>query len=224
MTGSSVRFVDSSIRATHNSRVFGPNSPTSERSMKFRRAAILSILTVLTIPISAQKSDVHVGKSNIRADNNPEAVESVKKLELELCDLIVRGEWNAYASHLTDDYMRILPGKIQSKEEVLNEFRTSSTKTTSMVPEQMDLRIYGDTAIAILLVRSREHTPDGQSMEHRGRGTKVFVRRKWKMVPGAIDRIASGIINPRPALASGRFQPRTTRRARTGHTAPGRSA
>ena len=44
-------------------------------------------------------------------------VESVKKFELELCDLVVRGEWDAYASRLTDDYIRILPGKIQDKED-----------------------------------------------------------------------------------------------------------
>ena len=57
----------------------------------------------------------------------------------------------------------------QSKEEVLNEFRKSNTKTISMVPEQMDVRIYGDTAIMIIQLRSREQTPDGHTIDHRGR-------------------------------------------------------
>jgi len=50
-----------------------------------------------------------------------------------------------------------------------------------MVPEQMDVRIYGDTAIMIIQLRSREQTPDGHAIDHRGRATKVFVRRnsKW---------------------------------------------
>src|SRR5215470_11358443 len=119
--------------------------------MTFRFVAIVTTLAVLTLPISAQKS-------NIRADSNPEAVESVKKFELELCDLIVRGEWDAYASRLTDDYTRVLPGKIQSKQEVLNEFRTSKTKAVSMVPEEMDVRIYGDTSIVIIQLRAREQS------------------------------------------------------------------
>ena len=141
--------------------------------MTFRYATIVITLGVVVLTAPAQKSD-------IRADNNPEAVESVRKFELELCDLIVRGEWDAYASHITDDYIRILPGKIQSKEEVLNEFRTSNTKTISMVPEQMDVRIYGDTAIMVIQLRSSEQTPDGRSIDHRGRPTKVFVRRNGK--------------------------------------------
>ncbi|PYU38558.1 MAG: hypothetical protein DMG54_29750 [Acidobacteria bacterium] len=87
---------------------------------------------------------------------------------------------DAYASRLTDDYVRILPGKIQSKEEVLNEFRKSNTKTISMVPEQMDVRIYGDTAIMIIQLRSREQTPDGHTIDHRGCPAKVFVRRSGR--------------------------------------------
>ncbi len=141
--------------------------------MTFRYVKIVTTLAVLALPAPTQKS-------NIRADNNPEVVESVKKFELELCDLIVRGEWDAYASRLTDDYVRILPDKIQSKEEVLNEFRTSNTKTISMVPEQMDVRIYGDTAIMIIQLRSREQTPDGHTIDHRGRAAKVFVRRSGR--------------------------------------------
>jgi len=142
--------------------------------MTFRYAILMSTFAVLAPLATAQKT-------NIRADNNPKVVESVKKFELELCDLIVRGQWDAYASRLTDDYVRILPGKIQSKEEVLNEFRTSNTKTVSMVPEQIDVRIYGDTAIVIIQLRSREQTPDGHTIDLRGRPTKVFVRRdgKW---------------------------------------------
>ena len=141
--------------------------------MTFRYAAIVTTLAVLALPAPAQKS-------NIRADSDPKMVESVKKFELELCDLIVRGEWDAYASRLTDDYIRILPGKIQDKEEVLNEFRTSNAKTTSMVPERMDVRIYGETAIVIIRLRSREQTPDGHTIDHRGCATKAFVWRNGK--------------------------------------------
>jgi hypothetical protein len=139
----------------------------------FRYAAIVTTLAVLALPAPAQKS-------NIRADSDPKMVESVKKFELELCDLIVRGEWDGYASRLTDDYIRILPGKIQDKEEVLNEFRTSNAKTTSMVPERMDVRIYGETAIVIIRLRSREQTADGHTIDHRGCATKAFVRRNGK--------------------------------------------
>ena len=141
--------------------------------MTFRHMTIVATLAALAFPPPAQKSNIH-------ADDNPEVVESAKTFEVELCGLIVRGEWDAYASRLTDDYIRILPGKIQGKEEVLKEFRTSTTKSISMVPEQMDVRIYGDTVIMIIQLRYRDQTPDGPTAEQRGRATKVFVRRNGK--------------------------------------------
>jgi ketosteroid isomerase-like protein len=144
------------------------------RDMPFRSttiaAATAALLTVLALSASGQNS-------NVRADADPAAVESVKKFEIKLCDLLVRGEWDSYAGHLTDDYVRIIPGKIQGKEDVLNEFRSSNVKTISMVPEKMDVRIYGDTAVMIIQLRFRERAPDGKTTDKLGRPTKVFVRR-----------------------------------------------
>ena len=42
---------------------------------------------------------------------------------------------------------------------MLNEFRTSNTKTISMIPEQTEVRISGDTAIMIIQLQSREQIP-----------------------------------------------------------------
>lgn len=138
--------------------------------MKVRLTATATLLAFLALSASAQNS-------NVRADTDPAAVESVKKFEIELCDLLVRGEWDSYAGHLTDDYVRIVPGKIQGKEDVLKEFRASKVKTISMVPEQMDVRIYGDTAVMIIQLRFREQAPNGITSDKLGRPTKVFVRR-----------------------------------------------
>jgi ketosteroid isomerase-like protein len=123
------------------------------------------------LPRSAQDT-------GIKADNDAEAAESVRKLEWKLCDLLVRGEWEAYSRNLADDYVRILPGSLQTKQEVLDEFRTSKTKTIAMLPEKVDVRVYGDTAIVIIELRTRDRTPDGRVVEARDRATKVFLRHK----------------------------------------------
>ena len=138
--------------------------------MKVRLTATAMLLAFLALSAFAQNS-------NVRADTDPAAVESVKKFELELCDLLVRGEWDSYARHLTDDYVRILPGRIEGKENVLKGFRASNVKTISMAPEQMDVRIYCDAAVMIIQLRFREQAPDGKTTEKLGRATKVFVRR-----------------------------------------------
>jgi len=138
--------------------------------MRFRSSVTAFLFTFLVLSASAQNSDV-------RADADPVGVEAVKKLEIELCDLLVRGEWGSYARHLTDDYVRVISGKMQGKEDVLKEFRASNVKTISMVPERMDVRIYDDTAVMIIQLRFRDQAPDGKITDGLGRATKVFVRR-----------------------------------------------
>jgi ketosteroid isomerase-like protein len=117
----------------------------------------------LPLPCPSHLSTSLSGLDNNSRDTDPAAVESVKKFEVELCDLPVRGPWDSYARHLTDDYVRVTPGKIEGKEDVLKGFRASNVQTISMVPEQMDVRIYGDTAVTIIQLRFREQAPDGKN-------------------------------------------------------------
>jgi ketosteroid isomerase-like protein len=118
--------------------------------------------------------------TGVRAEDDPAAVVAVEKLEHELCDLIVRGEWQKYESNLADDYVRVLPGRVQNKAEALEEFRTSQMRTIAMIPEVMRTRIYGDTAVVIIDLSTRDRAPDGRVIEQRGRATKVFVRRNGR--------------------------------------------
>lgn len=142
--------------------------------MRDRWLAVVRVPSVLLLALSLQMS---AQTSGVKADNDPTDVETVKRLERKLCDLLVTGDWDSYARQLTDDYVRILPGKVQTKQEVLEEFRTSRTKTVAMVPEKIDVRVYGDTAIVIIDLRTRNQAPDGSVTESRGRPTKVFLRR-----------------------------------------------
>jgi ketosteroid isomerase-like protein len=136
--------------------------------------------TVLASIIIAASAYSAAQATNVRADDNPAAAEEIKKLEVDLCGMLVRGAWDSYAANLTDDYVRVLPGNIQSKQEVLAEFRASKERTISMVPERMDVRVYGDTAVALIHLRTRSQDADGKIVEHLGMPTKIFVRRNGK--------------------------------------------
>lgn len=115
--------------------------------------------------------------SGVLADNPAPEIEKIRQLEIKLCGLIVHRQWNDYARHLTDDYVRIQAGSVQTKDEVLKEFRTSKTDTISMTPEKLDIRIYGDTAVVIIKLRTRTRAGDGKIAEQPGRGVKVFIRK-----------------------------------------------
>jgi ketosteroid isomerase-like protein len=138
-------------------------------------AALASIVLFLALtPAIAQDSGFH-------ADTDPAALASIEKFEIDLCALLVRGDWRAYAANVADDYVRVLAGKVQTKAEVLQEFRTSKAKTLAMIPEKMDTRIFGNTAVMNINLLVRRGAPDGTVTEDRGRLTKVFIRRdgKW---------------------------------------------
>ncbi len=78
-------------------------------------AAIAQAPAPTQAPVQAQ--DVH-------ADANPDAVGEIKALELKRADLIVRGDWDAYAKYLASDYSFTREnGQVENKDEVMAALR-----------------------------------------------------------------------------------------------------
>ena len=158
-----------------NGQNMGPQATEVASQMRLGILVVLvPVVFFLTgVPASAQRS-------NVRSENHPATTLALEKLEVVLCDLLVRGEWQKYADNLADDYVRVLPGTMQNKQEVLQEFRDSKINTIAMIPEKMQTRIYGDSAVMIIDLLTRNRAPDGTVTESRGRATKVFVRRNGR--------------------------------------------
>jgi ketosteroid isomerase-like protein len=99
------------------------------------------ILLIGCLPSLAQEA-------GLKADINPSAESEVKKLEADLDKLLVQGDWNQYAAHLSDDYVRTENnGTVKNKAEVLTELRSETKKLLDVIPEELQVRVYGDTAI-----------------------------------------------------------------------------
>ena len=146
--------------------------------MKLKRWWMRVVPAVLFVLVNS--TSVLPQASGVRADNPASEIETIKQLEIELCSLIVHGQWDDYARHVTDDYVRILAEKSQTKDEVLKEFRTSKTDMISMTPEKVDVRIYGDAAVVTIELRTRIRARNGKIAEMKGRGVKVFIRKNGK--------------------------------------------
>ena len=87
-------------------------------------------LLLATLPLQAQSST------------------DLKQVELDLSQMLVHEEWEHYASRLTDDYLRINQnGTEQSKQETMNYLRSGSTKILDLAPENLTVRLHGDSAI-----------------------------------------------------------------------------
>jgi ketosteroid isomerase-like protein len=122
-------------------------------------------------------------ETGVKADANSAVQTEVQNLELELAKLVVKGEWAQYADFLTDDYARITTqGNIQTKQDVMNELREPARKVLDVLPEELQVRIFGDTAILTghMTVLARQQ---GRVTTSFSRYTRVFVKRnnRWML-------------------------------------------
>lgn len=136
-------------------------------------ARVSLLLLLVGSPLQAQP-EVH-------ADPDSAAIAEIEALEYQLIDLLESRDLDAYASHLAEDYVRVsAAGQVDSKESVLDGFRSGSGGNTRTVPSDMHVRIYGDTAILSFVLTIER----GGEIARRSRLVKVFVRRdgRWIMV------------------------------------------
>lgn len=143
------------------------------------RNLFILVLLAASSFLVAQQTGVH-------ADANSPAEAEIKALELKFADLIVRGEWDEYASHLASDYQHTRDSaRVESKDEAMASLRDAKRKiiVMEMEPSDATVRIYGDTAIANaeFTVSARE---SGQVKTRRLRQTKVFLKRdgQWLLI------------------------------------------
>jgi ketosteroid isomerase-like protein len=117
--------------------------------------------------------------ATVSAERNDAAERDIKVLELKLAGLLVARDFDEYEKHLAADYTRINPaGVVETREQVMAGFRASAPGT-SMDPTELDVKVYGDTAI---LTGKLATTSSAETRHSRFR--KVFIRREgqWFLV------------------------------------------
>jgi ketosteroid isomerase-like protein len=121
-------------------------------------------------------------QATFRADKDTVAEQEIQKLEFFLAALIEKGDVDTYAGYLTDDYVRISAnGTLSTKEQVLEGFRKGKAQVT-MLPHDLQVRIYGTTAILRAILDLETKTGDTVT-RRTSLITKVFIKRngKWFM-------------------------------------------
>ena len=119
----------------------------------------------------------HAQQKGLERDADPAAVAEVRALELKLSDLIVQGNWNEYEKILASGYVRTTAdGQSENREQILATLRSGEPRIVAMIPEEMEVSVYGDTAILTgnLTITARR---DNKIRERHTRLTDVFIRR-----------------------------------------------
>jgi len=142
------------------------------------RVVLIVLLAGFCLPLSAPASALHSDPDTAASQ------EEIKKLELDLARMLAKSDWDQYSSHLAEDFVRIdEQGVVLDKAALLTNLRSGKPALLSVMPEELVVRIYGDTAVLTghLTVLRRQN---GKVTTSFLRYTEVFVRRagQWSSV------------------------------------------
>src|SRR5436305_1483867 len=143
---------------------------------------ILTLAVVLALPTTI----VLAKEKGTNATADVEA--TVKKIEQEILDGILKADNSAAEKYLTSDYLGIGPdGVTQNKSEFLSDIKSGGLKLESSKYSDMKVQV-ADADMAVVVYRSDDKgTYQGKDITGQYRWLDVFVKRdgKWQI---AIDQ------------------------------------
>ena len=140
---------------------------------------ILGLTVVLALPA------ITLGKEK---GTSADVEATLKKIEQELSDTIVKSDPSAFEKYLASDYLGIGPdGATQNKSELLADIKSGTLKLESSNLSEMKVQV-AEADMAIVVYRSDDKgTYKGKDITGQYRWLDVFVKRdgKWQI---AIDQ------------------------------------
>ena len=141
---------------------------------------ILTLAVVLALPTIALAKEKGTGATADEA--------TLKKIEQELTDTIVKSDTSAFEKYLASDYLGIGPdGVTQNKSELLADIKSGTLKLESSNLSDMKVQV-AEADMAVVVYRSDDKgTYKGKDITGQYRWLDVFVKRdgKWQI---AIDQ------------------------------------
>ena len=126
---------------------------------------------------------------DVRADD----AEEIRRLGREICVATWTGDAVWFERNLADEYRHITPsGAVKTKQDVIRELSTPGLKMDPYEPFEIEVRVYGETAIMTGRMLQR-FTLGRVRYANDLRFTDVYVRRKgrWLLVSGHTSVVAA---------------------------------
>ena len=136
---------------------------------------ILALAVVLALPTIALAKEKGTG-GDVEA--------TVKKIEQEILDGILKSDTSALEKYLTSDYLGIGPdGATQSKSEFISDVKSGTLKLESSTMSDIKIQV-ADADMAVAIYRTNDKgTYKGKDITGEYRWLDVFVKRggKWQV-------------------------------------------
>jgi len=141
---------------------------------------ILTVAVVLALPTIALAKEKGTGATADEA--------TLKKIEQELSDCILKSDTAAFEKYLTSDYLGIGPdGVTQNKSELLADIKSGTLKLESSTMSDMKVQVAGPDMAVVVYRSTDKGTYKGKDVTGEYRWLDVFVKRdgKWQI---AVDQ------------------------------------
>jgi len=144
-------------------------------------------------------SAVNIGATDLRAlviEIKPQPVmgpteTAIMLIERDWAQALMKADMATLERLVAPDWILVSPGgQKQSRVEAMDEIRSGVMKFASMTPSDIEVRVFGDTAI--VTGRSMDKgTYKGQDVSGEYRFTDVFVKRdgRWQAVSTHVTRV-----------------------------------
>lgn len=122
----------------------------------------------------------------------------IKKVMSDIAAALAKNDADAASKFYADDYHLITPQGIdQTRTARIDDMRSGTTKFDSFAYENVSVRSYGDTAVAIADVKAKGKA-SGQDVMPNMKATLVFHKTKdgWKAVSGQATPITAAAAAP----------------------------
>lgn len=162
------------------------------------KRTVIAILTLAVAGLWTACGDYGTGNSANRTTNSANNANSnanaattdssadVKKVMNDIAAAMAKSDADALGKIYADDYHLVTPdGVDQTKAERLADMRSGATKFDSFAYENISVRTYGDTAVAIATVKAKGIV-NGKPRTNDMRATLVFRKMAdgWKVISG----------------------------------------
>jgi len=149
---------------------------------------LLLVACALGIPVPAHAVSVPLLHREDRLHKE------IENLESQWRTALVQNDVATFNRLLADDYLGINPnGTLETKADALAQQRSGTVKISTIEPDNVKIRVYGDTAVVTSLVDLEGRDGD-RDISGRYHYTRVYSRRagEWKVVSFEASRIPPG--------------------------------
>jgi ketosteroid isomerase-like protein len=118
--------------------------------------------------------------------------EEILRVERDFAQAVIKNDAEAVGQFLSDDWIIIDPdGGVIDKARFLGVIKSGALTHEQMDSDDVRIRIYGDTAIATALTRTKGKFM-GQNFTTQERATDVLVKRdgRWRIVFSQLTRFS----------------------------------